>query len=80
MFGRNIKCLAAALLVILASPALSFAGGSFGIPGADPVTVTQCAKGAAYTYPAYIIYTSKSPDFEGQDIYIYRPRGPVSDP
>ncbi|MFI5323854.1 MAG: hypothetical protein ACHQ6U_10055, partial [Thermodesulfobacteriota bacterium] len=31
-------------------------------------------------YPTYIIYTSKSPSFEGQDIYIFKPRGQVSDP
>ena len=83
MHGHNFTALAAALLVTLASSALSLAagpGGQHGIPGADPAEVKQCGKDTAYVYPAYVVYTSKSPYFEGQDIYVFKPRAPVSDP
>jgi hypothetical protein len=50
------------------------------IPGSDPAEVKQCGGGAAYIYPEYIIYTSKSPSFEGQDIYVFKPRAAVPDP
>lgn len=50
------------------------------IPGSDPADVKQCDGGTAYVYSNYIIITRKSPSFEGQDIYVYKPRAAVSDP
>jgi hypothetical protein len=52
----------------------------FGIPGSDPSLSRECGGGTAYVYPEYIIYTRKSPAFEGQDIYVYKPASGVPDP
>jgi len=54
--------------------------GWFGIPGADSAWKKECGVGTAYVYPKYIIYTRKSPAFEGQDIYVYKPSSGVPDP
>lgn len=43
----------------------------FGVPGSDPVKITECKAGTAYAYDEYIVYTRKSPSFEGEDIYIF---------
>jgi hypothetical protein len=80
MTGRKSIFLAAAVILALAYSALSSAAAKFGIPGGDTVEIKRCGKGTAYVYPTYIIYTIKSPYFEGQDIYVYKPRGSVSDP
>lgn len=74
---------AAAALIVFLSAAMGRGADTAGaplIPGSDPAEVRQCPDGAAYVYPAYIIYTRKSPYFEGQDIYVFKPRGPVEDP
>ena len=50
------------------------------IPGSDPASVRECGSGTAYVYPEYVVYTSKSPSFEAQDINVYKPSGVVDDP
>lgn len=71
----------AALLIALAPLAQGEEfTGRFGIPGADPAWKKECGGGTAYVYPKYIIYTRKSPAFEGQDIYVYKPASGVPDP
>jgi len=50
------------------------------IPGSDPAEARECGSASAYIYSEYIIYVSKSPSFEGQDIFIYMPRAAVQDP
>ncbi|MEQ9617588.1 MAG: hypothetical protein RIG61_00245 [Deltaproteobacteria bacterium] len=52
----------------------------FGIPGADAATITECKGGTAYAYNNYLIYTRKSPSFEGQDIYIFDKSGKDAEP
>ncbi len=82
MLKARIAAVTAAFVILLASHAAlgSDTAGAPLIPGSDPAEVRQCPDGAAYVYPAYIIYTRKSPYFEGQDIYVFKPRGPVEDP
>jgi hypothetical protein len=70
--------LTAALLALLAASGAAADGPM--VPGSDPAEVKQCGGGAAYIYSEYIIYTSKSPSFEGQDIYVFKPRAAVPDP
>lgn len=71
----------AAFLIALASfSQAAELPGWFGIPGADPAQKKVCDDGTAYVYPKYIIYTRKSPAFEGQDIYVYKPSAGVPDP
>lgn len=68
-----------ALLALLAGAAYPAPDGPM-FPGSDPAVVKECGGGAAYVYPEYVVYTSKSPSFEGQDIRVYKPRAAVDDP
>lgn len=82
MLKAPFAAITAVLFMMLASVA-SYGADPSGPPlvsGSDPAEVRQCPDGAAYVYPVYIIYTRKSPYFEGQDIYVFKPRGPVADP
>jgi hypothetical protein len=72
--------LAALITALAASAQGEEFTGWFGIPGADPAWKKECGGGTAYVYPKYIIYTRKSPAFEGQDIYVYKPASGVPDP
>jgi hypothetical protein len=79
---KHIATIVLAALLIALAP---FAQGEeftgwFGIPGADPAQKKECDSGTAYVYPKYIIYTRKSPAFEGQDIFVYKPSSGVPDP
>jgi len=42
------------------------------IPGTDAAIVKNCGTGTTYTYDAYTVYAVKSPDFEGQNIYVFK--------
>ena len=79
---RHIIAITFAALLIALAPSAQGAEttGWFGIPGADPAQMKECDGGTAYIYPKYIIYTKKSPAFEGQDIYVYKPSAGVPDP
>ncbi|HVY55700.1 MAG TPA: hypothetical protein VHC46_08095 [Thermodesulfobacteriota bacterium] len=75
-----IAVLLAALTALRPGAAASPDAGAPLIPGSDRAEVKECGGGTAYVYPEYIVYTSKSPSYEGEDIYIYKPRAAVSDP
>jgi hypothetical protein len=80
MFRPGKTILTAILLVLLAAAGAKGAADAPTIPGSDPAETKECPGGAAYVYPEYIVYTSKSPSFEGLDLYVYKPRAHVEDP
>ena len=82
MLKPSIFVLTAAFLLLLSASAsyTAEAGQSPMFPGSDTAQVKECENGKAYVYPEYIIYTSKSPSFEAQDIRVFKPRAAVEDP
>ena len=78
-----VSVMTAAILALLAASGAytAEAADSPLIPGSDPAEVKQCGGvGTAYIYREYIIYISKSPSFEGQYIYVFKPRAAVPNP
>lgn len=51
------------------------------IPGSDKAVVKNCLDlNYVYIYDDYVIYTNKSGDFEGSDIYIFHPLAQTNNP
>lgn len=50
------------------------------LPGTDTPEVKSCPDGSAYVYKIYTIYVIQSADSPGQEIHIYKPPSPPSDP
>ncbi len=78
----RIAFISALLLLLFASPAARGAdpADTSLVPGSDPAHAVKCGEASVYVYPEYIVYASKSPAFEGQDIRLFKPRAPVDDP
>lgn len=50
------------------------------IHGTEDAKEVSCRYGRAYVYDKYIIYTAKSPDFEGKNIFVFDTNGKETDP
>ncbi len=50
------------------------------LPGTDKPEVRSCPDGTAYDYKIYMIYVRQYADSPGQEIHIYKPASPPSDP
>jgi hypothetical protein len=42
------------------------------IPGTESAEILSCPSGKAYVYDTYTIYSAKSPNFEGKNIYVIK--------
>lgn len=50
------------------------------LPGTDAPEIKSCPDGSAYVYKIYMIYVRQNADSPGQEIHIYKPPSPPSDP
>jgi hypothetical protein len=81
---RNALLTAALLLITLV---ISSGGeeppappSSILLPGTDKPEVRSCPDGTAYVYKIYMIYVRQNADSPGQEIHIFKPPSPPSDP
>lgn len=50
------------------------------IDGADASSIVECGEWTSYAYRDYVVNTRRSPDFAGQDIYIFKRPASLDDP
>ena len=50
------------------------------VKGADTPSVRECGEWKSYEYKNYVVNTRHSPDFAGQDIYIFKHPANLDDP